>query len=121
MSSSMPGRAPRNIRRMVGIMGFLRGRRHRQRDRCRNSKVKQKIAFAVPGLSKEAIQRLDCDFPDGKRAFVALGPANRIAVIDTRRKRSRNIFWSASAFGNCFYPDAKYLYTTNGFQTMSRD
>ena len=50
--------------------------------------VKQKIVFEVPGLSKEAIQPVGMRFTqDGKKAFVALGPANRVAVIDTATKK----------------------------------
>src|SRR5690348_5301651 len=45
--------------------------------------VKKKIAFAIPGLRAEAIQPVGINLThDGKTAFVALGPANRVAVID---------------------------------------
>src|ERR1700704_1795983 len=45
--------------------------------------VKKKIAFDIPGLRKEAIQPVGISITrDGKTAFVALGPANRIAVIN---------------------------------------
>src|SRR6267142_71311 len=45
--------------------------------------VMKKIAFEIPGLRKEAIQAVGISITgDGKTAFVALGPANRIAVID---------------------------------------
>ena len=50
--------------------------------------VTQKIAFDVPGLRKEQIQPVGIRFtPDGKLAFVALGPANRVAVIDAATKK----------------------------------
>ena len=58
-------------------------------------------------------------FPSRRTAsapFVALGPANRVAV-DRRRdaRRSRNICSSASASGIWrFTPDEKYLLTANG-------
>src|SRR5947209_11898421 len=45
--------------------------------------VKKKITFEIPGLRKEAIQAVGINItPDGRKAFVALGPANRIAVIN---------------------------------------
>src|SRR6202044_155931 len=45
--------------------------------------VKQKITFAIPGLRAEAIQPVGINIThDGKTGFVALGPANRIAVVD---------------------------------------
>ncbi len=54
--------------------------------------VKQKISFEIPGLSKEAIQPIGISFTkDGKRVFVALGPANRVAVIDGRDEENRKI------------------------------
>jgi YVTN family beta-propeller protein len=39
--------------------------------------------FEIPGLRREAIQPVGISITkDGKTAFVALGPANRIAVVD---------------------------------------
>src|ERR1700733_6698516 len=50
--------------------------------------LKQKIGFEIPGLAKEAIQPVGINFTaDGKTAFVALGPANRVAVIDQATKK----------------------------------
>src|SRR5215471_6879419 len=50
-----------------------------------NFSVLKKISFAVQGLNQEAIQGEGIAFtPDEKTAFVALGPANRVAVIDTQ-------------------------------------
>ena len=50
--------------------------------------VTQKITFDVPGLAKELIQPVGIRFSaDGKLAFVALGPANRVAVIDAATKQ----------------------------------
>ncbi len=46
------------------------------------------ITFEVPGLAKELIQPVGIRFSaDGKLAFVALGPANRVAVIDQATKK----------------------------------
>src|SRR3977135_2388689 len=42
-----------------------------------------KIEFNVPGLRRQAIQPVGIGITkDGKTAFIALGPANRIAVVD---------------------------------------
>src|SRR4029453_14374148 len=47
-------------------------------------KVAAKIDFKISGIHQDAIHPVGIRIPrDGKRAFVALGPANRIAVIDT--------------------------------------
>lgn len=46
--------------------------------------VQHTIAFKVPGLTASTIQPVGIVFsPASERAFVALGPANRVAVIDT--------------------------------------
>ena len=47
-------------------------------------KVLGKVTFEIPGVTKEAIQAVGVRItPDDKLAFVALGPANRVAVVDT--------------------------------------
>ena len=47
-------------------------------------KIAAKIRFEIPGVHPDAIQPVGVRITrDGKRAFVALGPANRVAVIDT--------------------------------------
>ena len=47
-------------------------------------KIIGKINFEIPGILKEAIQPVGVQISkDDKLAFVALGPANRVAVIDT--------------------------------------
>ena len=46
------------------------------------------VTFAVPGVPPEAIQPVGMALSrDGRRLFVALGPANRVAVVDTRSLR----------------------------------
>jgi DNA-binding beta-propeller fold protein YncE len=45
--------------------------------------LKNKITFDIRGMRREAIQPVGINITrDGKIAFVALGPANRIAVVD---------------------------------------
>ena len=47
-------------------------------------KIIGKIHFEIPGITREAIQPVGIRITkDDKIAFVALGPANRVAVIDT--------------------------------------
>jgi PQQ-dependent catabolism-associated beta-propeller protein len=78
--------------------------------------VTRKIAFEIPGLSKEAIQPIGISITrDGKRAFVALGPANRVAVIDAVTKRiEKYLLVGQRVWHLAFTPDEKYLLTTNG-------
>ena len=78
--------------------------------------VKQKISFEIPGLSKEAIQPIGISFTkDGKRAFVALGPANRVAAIDAETKKvEKYLLVGQRVWHLAFTPDEKYLLTANG-------
>ena len=47
--------------------------------------VVNRITFSVPGVAAEAIQPVGIAITrDRKLAFVALGPANRVAVIDAQ-------------------------------------
>ncbi len=78
--------------------------------------LKQKISFDIPGLSKEAIQPIGISITrDGKRAFVALGPANRVAVIDAETKKiEKYLLVGQRVWHLAFTPDEKYLLTANG-------
>jgi PQQ-dependent catabolism-associated beta-propeller protein len=78
--------------------------------------VKEKINFEIPGLSKEAIQPIGISITrDGKRAFVALGPANRVAVIDAQTKKiEKYLLVGQRVWHLAFTPDEKYLLTANG-------
>jgi YVTN family beta-propeller protein len=78
--------------------------------------VMKKIAFEIPGLRKEAIQAVGISITkDGKTAFVALGPANRIAVIDGVTHEIRKyLLVGQRVWHLAFTPDEKYLLTTNG-------
>jgi len=78
--------------------------------------VTAKIAFAVPGLRNEAIQPVGINITnDGKTAFVALGPANRIAVVDAvTHQVERYLLVGQRVWHMAFTPDEKYLLATNG-------
>jgi PQQ-dependent catabolism-associated beta-propeller protein len=78
--------------------------------------VKKKIAFAIPGLRTEAIQPVGIGITgDGKKAFVALGPANRVAVVDgVTHDVIKYLLVGQRVWHMAFTPDEKYLLTTNG-------
>jgi PQQ-dependent catabolism-associated beta-propeller protein len=78
--------------------------------------VTQTIGFDVPGLRKEAIQPVGIRFTsDGKLGFVALGPANRVAVIDGATKQVlKTILVGQRVWHLALTPDDKLLFATNG-------
>jgi PQQ-dependent catabolism-associated beta-propeller protein len=78
--------------------------------------VTHKIEFAVQGLRAEGIQPVGIRFTkDGATAFVALGPANRVAVIDTKTYSvNKYLLVGQRVWQMAFTPDGKYLLTTNG-------
>ena len=51
----------------------------------------KEIGFEVPGVRPELLQPVGMDFSkDGKLLFSPLGPANRVAVIDTATKEVKD-------------------------------
>jgi len=78
--------------------------------------VTAKITFEIPGLRKEAIQAVGINISnDGRIAFVALGPANRVAVIDgATHVVQKYLLVGQRVWHMAFTPDEKYLLTTNG-------
>src|SRR5262245_11612654 len=78
--------------------------------------VVAKIAFRIPGVPQGAIQPIDVRISrDGKRAFVALGPANRVAMIDAVTfKVEKYLLVGQRVWQLGFTPDEKLLFTTNG-------
>ncbi|SMX56936.1 conserved protein of unknown function; Putative PQQ-dependent catabolism-associated beta-propeller protein [Bradyrhizobium sp. ORS 285] len=78
--------------------------------------VTGKIKFAVPGLRSEAIQPVGISLTkDGKTGFVALGPANRVAVVDgTTHEVKKYLLVGQRVWHMEFTPDEKYLLVTNG-------
>src|SRR4029079_14006410 len=78
--------------------------------------VKTKIVFEIPGLRKEAIQAVGINLPsDGKTGFVALGPANRIAVINgVTHEVEKYLLVGQRVWHMALTPDEKYLLSTNG-------
>jgi PQQ-dependent catabolism-associated beta-propeller protein len=78
--------------------------------------VTGKVTFEIPGLRKEAIQPVGIGITrDGKTGFAALGPANRIAVIDAATHTVKKyLLVGQRVWHMAFTPDEKYLLTTNG-------
>jgi PQQ-dependent catabolism-associated beta-propeller protein len=79
-------------------------------------KVIKTIEFAIPGVNKDAIQPVGVRVTkNGRRAFVALGPANRVAVINGETYEvERYLLVGQRVWQLAFSPDEKLLFTTNG-------
>jgi len=79
-------------------------------------KVTHKITFDIPGLRAEAIQPVGVNITaDGKKAYVALGPANRVAVVDTQTYEVKKyILVGQRVWHLAFTPDQKMVISTNG-------
>ena len=82
-----------------------------------NSKeVTYTIGFEIPGVNEESIQPVGVRHTkDGKYTFVALGPANRIAVIDQKSKEViKYLLVGQRVWQLAFSNDQKTLLSTNG-------
>jgi len=79
-------------------------------------KIIGKIHFEIPGINKEAIQPVGIRITkDDKTAFVALGPANRVAIVNTETlKVEKYLLVGQRVWQLAFTPDDKLLFTTNG-------
>jgi PQQ-dependent catabolism-associated beta-propeller protein len=79
-------------------------------------KILKKIEFQIPGVTAETIQPVGVRVTkDGKTAFVALGPANRVAVINGETLEvEKYLLVGQRVWQLAFTPDEKYLYATNG-------
>jgi PQQ-dependent catabolism-associated beta-propeller protein len=78
--------------------------------------IKTKIKFEIPGLVRELIQPVGVNLTrDGKTGFVALGPANRIAVVDgVTHKVTKYLLVGQRVWHMAFTPDENFLLSTNG-------
>ena len=78
--------------------------------------VVNRITFSVPGVAAEAIQPVGIAITrDRKLAFVALGPANRVAVIDAQSYEiPKYLLVGQWVWSLAFNPDQSRVYTTNG-------
>ncbi len=78
--------------------------------------VVETIRFEVAGVRSETIQPVGINLAaDGKLGFVALGPANRVAVIDQKTYAVvQYLLVGQRVWHMDFSPDQKFLYTANG-------
>lgn len=78
--------------------------------------VIKKLTFEVPGVLPEWLQPVGVKVTsDGSRVFVALGPSNRVAVVDGETLEVLDyILVGQRVWQLDFTPDEKYLLTTNG-------
>ncbi|MEI6145754.1 MAG: beta-propeller fold lactonase family protein, partial [Methylococcales bacterium] len=74
------------------------------------------IKFEISGITADKIQPVGVVIDkDRHRAYVALGPANRVAVINAQSFEVEKILLVGQRVWNlAFSPDQKRLYTTNG-------
>lgn len=84
--------------------------------RVSDQKELAKIRFEVKGVRPDRVQPVGIRFsPDGKRAFVALGPSNHVAVVDTETfEVEKTILVGRRVWHMAFSPDGRYVFTTNG-------
>jgi YVTN family beta-propeller protein len=70
----------------------------------------------VPGVSPELLQPVGLSTTsDGKHLFVALGPANRVAVVDAESFEVLDyLLVGQRVWQLALTPDERYLFTTNG-------
>ncbi len=60
--------------------------------------ITEKLTFDIPGIRPELIQPIGVRFTlDGKQAFVALGPSNRVAVVDVATLRHHQLHRSSAS------------------------
>lgn len=81
-----------------------------------SKEVTHTIGFEIPGVNEESIQPVGVRHTkDGKYTFVALGPANRIAVIDQVSKEVvKYLLVGQRVWQLAFSNDQKTLLSTNG-------
>ncbi len=78
--------------------------------------TKKKLSFDVPGVRPELMQPIGIRFTlDGKTAFVALGPSNRVAVVDAATHEIKSyILVGQRPWHLALKPDGTKLYVANG-------
>jgi PQQ-dependent catabolism-associated beta-propeller protein len=78
--------------------------------------IAKKISFNIPGINNEAIQPVGVRLTkDGSKAFVALGPANRVAVVNAVTfEVEKYLLVGQRVWQLALTPDEKLLISTNG-------
>lgn len=79
-------------------------------------KIIHTITFAIKGIPKDKIEPVGIRLSsNGKVAFVALGPANHVAMVDPESFAVKSyILVGQRVWQMAFSPDESQLYTTNG-------
>lgn len=79
-------------------------------------KIVKKISFKIPGVNDDAIQPVGVRITkDGSKAFIALGPANRVAVVNAKTLEvEKYLLVGQRVWQLGFTPDEKFLVSTNG-------
>jgi YVTN family beta-propeller protein len=82
----------------------------------KSQQIVKNIKFEVQGVTSDKIQPVGVVIDKArKRGYVALGPANRVAVIDAQTLAVENTLLVGQRVWNlAFSPDQSRLYTTNG-------
>ena len=75
-----------------------------------------KIHFKIPGVTMEKIQPVGIQIDrERQRAYVALGPSNRVAVIDAKTYQVLDyLLVGQRVWQLAFTPNQRFLSTTNG-------
>jgi PQQ-dependent catabolism-associated beta-propeller protein len=78
--------------------------------------VVKTIAFTIQGVHKDRVQPVGIKLTsDGKYAFVALGPANHVAVVDQKTyEPMSSVLVARRVWQMALTPDEKMLFATNG-------
>jgi PQQ-dependent catabolism-associated beta-propeller protein len=78
--------------------------------------IVHKITFEIPGVPPEAIQPVGVRIlSDRSKAYVALGPSNRVAVVDAQTYDVIDyLLVGQRVWQLAFSPDETMLYSTNG-------
>jgi YVTN family beta-propeller protein len=79
-------------------------------------RVLGQVSFSIPGVPQEAIQPVGLALSrDDTKLFVALGPANRVAVVDVATRQVEKMLLVGQRVWNlALSADGNRLYTTNG-------
>ncbi|ODS03534.1 hypothetical protein AUC71_09215 [Methyloceanibacter marginalis] len=84
-------------------------------DRRQTRKIIKVIDFESRGCSRSISSPSACAPRTGRKAFVALGPANRVAVIDAKTFEVEDyLLVGKRVWQLAFTPDQKFLFATNG-------
>ena len=80
------------------------------------SAIDKVLTFQIKGVHPDKVQPVGVKLSaDGKLAFIALGPANHVAVVDAHSYKILDyLLVGRRVWHMAFTPDQKQLLTTNG-------